>query len=106
MKSVRFENTGRRGWFVGQFPEAAHYSELAEVCYCIEQPGQGPRHYHSRCTETVLIVRGQVCCQGQIYTDGDILVFEPGDINDCEYLTETVMVGVKTPAGADDKVLV
>jgi hypothetical protein len=54
----------------------------------------------------VLIISGQVRCQGEIYRDGDILIFEPGDINDCEYLTETVMIGVKTPAGADDKVLV
>lgn len=106
MKHVRFENTGRRGWFVGGFPEAAHQTDHAEVCYCVEKPGTGIKHYHTVCTETVLIVSGKVTCQGKEYTDGDILVFEPGDINDCIYVEETVMIGVKTPAGKDDKVLV
>jgi quercetin dioxygenase-like cupin family protein len=106
MKHVRFENTGRRGWFVGGFPEAAFQTDLAEVCYCTEPAGTGISHYHTVCTETVFIVSGRVTCQGKEYTSGDILVFEPGDINDCVYEEETVMIGVKTPAGKDDKVLV
>jgi quercetin dioxygenase-like cupin family protein len=105
MKHVRFENTGKRGWFVGDFPEAAFQTKDAEVCYCIEQPGDGVKHYHTVCTETVFIISGKLICQGKEYSDGDILVFAPGDINDAVYLTETVMIGVKTPAGKDDKVI-
>jgi len=91
---------------VGSFPEAAHFSDHAEVCYCVEPAGSGQPHYHTRCTEIVLIIQGRVVCQGQEYVTGDILVFEPGDINDCRYLEQTTMIGVKTPAGGNDKVLV
>ena len=105
MKHVRFENTGTRGWFVGSFPEAAFQTNEAEVCYCTEPAGSGIKHYHTVCTETVFIISGTVSCQGKEYSDGDILVFEPGDVNDCVYLTETVMIGVKTPAGGSDKIL-
>ena len=106
MKHVRLENTGKRGWFVGDFKEAAFKTDLAEVCYCVEPAGTGIAHYHTKCTETVLIVSGKVSCQGIEYSNGDILIFSPGDINDCVYLTETVMIGIKTPAGGNDKVLV
>lgn len=106
MKHIRFEKTGRRGWFVGDFPEAAFQTNLAEVCYCKESSGKSAAHYHTVCTETVYIISGKVLCQGKEYSDGDILVFSPGEINDCEYLTETIMIGVKTPAGKNDKVIV
>ena len=105
MKHVRFENTGRRGWFVGDFAEAAYQTDLAEVCYCVEKPGKGLTHYHTKCTEIVFIISGKIICQSKEYSDGDVLIFQPGDVNDCEYITETVMIGVKTPAGKDDKVL-
>lgn len=106
MKHVRFENTGKRGWFVGSFPEAAFQTDLAEVCYCIEEPGVGIKHYHTVCTEIVFIISGKVSCHDTIYTDGDILVFTPGEINNCIYLEKTIMIGVKTPAGKDDKILI
>lgn len=106
MRHIRFENTGKRGWFVGDFSEAAFQTKDAEVCYCIEKPGAGVKHYHTKCTEIVFIISGKVICQDREYSDGDILVFNPGDINDCVYQTETVMIGVKTPAGGLDKVLI
>jgi hypothetical protein len=33
-------------------------------------------------------------------------VLEPGEVNDSDYLEPSVIIGVKTPAGADDKVYV
>lgn len=106
MKSVRLENTGKRGWFVGGFPEAAFETDDVEVCYCIEEAGSGIKHYHTKCTEIILIISGKAMCQGNIYVDGDILIFEPGDINDMVYIDKTIMIGLKVPAGKDDKVLV
>jgi quercetin dioxygenase-like cupin family protein len=105
MKHVRFENTGQRGWFVGSFSEAAFQTDNVEVCYCVENPGSGIKHYHTICTEIILIVSGKVTCQEKEYTDGDILVLEPGEVNDFVYVEKTIMIGVKTPAGKNDKVL-
>ena len=106
MKHVRHKDTGRRGWFVGSFERAAHFTDQAEVTYCEEPAGQMAPHYHTRCTETMLIVKGSLTCQGETYGSGDILVFEPGDINNCCLLETCTLVVVKVPAGGNDKVLV
>jgi len=106
MKITRLEASGDRGWFVGCFPEAAHKSHMAEVCYKIEPAGPIGAHIHLKCTETLLIIRGKAKCQGKIFTNGDIFILEPGELNDTEYLEETEVVCVKTPAGGNDKVLV
>jgi len=106
MKHVRFEQTGKRGWFIGGFPEAAYETDDVEVCYCTEEAGGGIKHYHTICTEIVLIISGKISCHGQEYTDGDILIFNPGDVNDSIYVEKTTMIGVKVPAGKFDKVLV
>ena len=106
MKITRLENSGSRGWFVGCFPEAAYQSDHTEVCYKIEPAGLIEAHKHSRCTEIMLIVKGKAKCQGKTFSDGDIFILEPGELNDTEYLEETEVVFVKTPAGGNDKVLV
>lgn len=106
MKHVRIEQTGKRGWFVGAFPEAAFETDDVEVCYCVEEAGNGIKHYHTVCTEIVLIISGRAKCQDREFSDGDILIFSPGDINDLVYIEKTVMIGVKVPAGKFDKVLV
>lgn len=106
MKITRIENTGRDGWFVGAFPEAVVYTDLAEVCYTIERPGKLRKHYHTRCTETVLIISGSCIINNQKCGPGDIVVLEPGEINDSTYLEESAVIGVKTPAGGDDKVYI
>lgn len=106
MKITRLEKSGDRGWFVGCFPEAAHQSDLAEVCYKIEPPGPIGAHKHTKCTEVMLIIKGSAKCQGQVFTNGDIFILEPGELNDTEYLEQTEVVCVKTPAGGNDKVLI
>jgi quercetin dioxygenase-like cupin family protein len=106
MKKLRIEDSGERGWFVGLFPEAALMTSLAEVCYTIEKPGQLPKHYHTRCTETLLIISGSCIQNGVKLGPGDITVLEPGEINDSYYLEDSAVIGVKTPAGGDDKVYI
>lgn len=106
MKVTRIENSGDRGWFVGCFEGAAHQTELAEVCYKREPAGPVKPHYHTKCTETVFILRGKAVCQGSTFKDGDIFILEPGEINDLVYLEETETICVKTPAGGDDKIYI
>lgn len=106
MKKLRLDETGDRGWFVGAFEKAAVRTDLAEVCYTIEQYGQRPKHYHTRCTETLLIISGSCIQNGVHLKAGDITVLEPGEINDSFYLEESAVIGIKTPAGGDDKVYI
>lgn len=53
----------------------------------------------------MLIVTGKIKVHNKIFTDGDIVVLDPGEVNDSEYLEETKIIGVKTPSGGNDKVL-
>ena len=106
MKSSHISQTGRRGWYIGDFPQAVLQTNSVEVCYTTEPAGPLPPHYHQRCWETILIVKGEITCQGREFRDGDILVFEPGDVNDMCCTVETTVVAVKTPAGGNDKILV
>lgn len=106
MQHYRLSETGARGWFIGAFPEAIVETDMFEVCYTVEHKGAANPHYHTRCKEIVLIISGSAEYQGKIYRDGDILVFESGDINSMQYLETTAMVGVKVPAGGSDKVLI
>lgn len=106
MKVSRLEKSGDRGWFVGCYDGAAYKTDLAEVCYKKEPPGPVPAHIHTKCTETLLIIKGKAKCHGQTFSDGDIFILEPGELNDIEYLEETEVVCVKTPAGGDDKIMI
>ena len=106
MKHVKHKDTGRRGWFVGNFPEAAVQTDLAEVLYWTEPAGRPGDHYHTVCTEIVLIVNGSIRCHGEMFGAGDIIILEPGELNDMEYLVPTTMVGVKTPAKNDKKIMI
>ena len=106
LKHFKLENTGARGWFIGSFPEAAVQTDLAEVCYTPEPVGPIKAHYHTRCTETLLIISGSCIIHGNKYIAGDIIVLEPGEINDSNYLEPSFVIGIKTPAGGDDKVYV
>lgn len=104
MKIMRIEDSGDRGWFVGPFAKAAHHTDQAEVCFRIEEHGPRQKHYHSRCTEILYIISGSCIQNGKHLKAGDITVLEPGEVNDSFYLETSSVIGIKTPAGGDDKV--
>jgi hypothetical protein len=106
MKHRRLGEVGRRGWFIGDYPEAVIPSKHVEICYVEEGPGPVPPHYHRVCSEIVVIVSGHVQYQGKVYSDRDILILEPGEVNDMIMLDRCQIIGVKMPAGGDDKVYV
>jgi quercetin dioxygenase-like cupin family protein len=106
MKHKKLKDAGRRGWFIGDFSEAAFQSKEVEICYCTEEPGPSVKHYHTRCTEIVLIISGKLICQEIEFSDGDIIILEPGEINDFNYLAKTEMIGIKLPAGGNDKICI
>lgn len=103
---MRVEKLANHGWFVGSFDKAVYRSDLTEVCYRKEPVGPHAAHYHTRCTEILLIVGGKAQVNDRILTAGEIIIYEPGEINNIVYLEETTIVCVKTPAGGNDKVLV
>lgn len=104
MKIADVSNTGARGWFVGKFPEAAIYSEHFELCYTTWPVGKIEPHYHSDSTEAILVISGSCVVNEQHINAGEMYILEPGEINDSDFLEESVVLGIKFPAGADDKI--
>ena len=105
MKTFKLSDTGARGWFIGDFPEAAFHTKDFEVCWQTNPRGHAASHIHNVITEITLVVSGKVLTNGNIYIAGDIYIFEPGDISQIEYLEETSVLTVKTPSIPSDKYL-
>ena len=77
-----------------------------EVNYQVNEPGHSVSHYHKEVTEITLVVTGRMLMNGQIFSPGEIIYLEPGDIAQLEYLEHTTTVTVKTPSIPSDKFLV
>ena len=105
MKNYKLSDSGARGWFIGDFPEAVLKTKDFEVCYQTNQRRHADSHIHHEITEVTLVVSGRVLTNGMIYTAGDIYIMEPGDISQTEYLEETSVITVKTPSIPSDKEL-
>ena len=94
----------RRGWFIGNFnPSLAKTNdcEVAVKSYRIDD--YETSHFHKVATEYTVIIKGQVKMFNQIFSEGDIVVCEPGDVTDFTALTDAVNVVVKIPGVNDDK---
>lgn len=105
MKKYKLDDTGDRGWFIGDFDRAVFRTDQFEVNWQTNPRKQAISHYHKEITEIQLITRGRMLVNGEIYEAGDIFVFEPGDMCQVEYLEETDTVAVKVPARPNDKYL-
>lgn len=107
MKLFRHSESGDRGWFIGQFDRAVFKTDACEVAYQFNQKGEHCKaHTHKIATEVNLIVSGHVIMSGHHLRAGDGIVFNPGDVCECEYLEDTASVVVKVPGPLNDKYLV
>ncbi|WNW13228.1 hypothetical protein RRX38_19390 [Pseudomonas sp. DTU_2021_1001937_2_SI_NGA_ILE_001] len=93
-----------KGWFVGDFHPVALRSSACEVAIKHYQAGdREAAHYHKVATEVTAVVSGSVRMADRVWTAGDIIVLEPGDVTAFEALVDTVTVVVKVPGVLDDK---
>lgn len=105
MKKAKISDSGARGWFIGDFPEAVYRTKDFEVNYQNNVKGHSPTHYHKIITEIQLIIRGRMVVNGVLFEAGDICILEPGDIGQMEFLEDTETVCVKFPSVPTDKYL-
>ena len=103
MKKHKLSDSGARGWFIGDFPEAVVRTRDFEVNYQLNPKGHTPSHLHKIITEVTLIISGRMLVNGQLFEPGDIFILEPGDIGQVEYLEDTGTVAIKFPSIPDDK---
>ena len=106
MKRHKLSEAGDRGWFIGDFARAVLRTDQFEVCFQTNAANTSyPRHYHKEITEVQLITRGCMILNGEEYRSGDIVIIEPGDVNEATYTEETDTVAIKTPSRPNDKYL-
>lgn len=106
MKKFKLSESGDRGWFIGQFEKAVFKTGACEVAYQHNTKGEHcAAHTHKIATEVNLIASGCVVISGETYGPGDIIIMEPGDVCECNYLEDTHTVVVKVPGVLNDKYL-
>ena len=106
MKKCKLSDSGARGWFIGDFPDAVIRTKDFEVNYQVNKKGPSPSHYHKIITEVQLVVSGCMIINGVEFGPGDICVLDPNEEYHAEYLEETATVAVKFPSIPTDKYLI
>jgi quercetin dioxygenase-like cupin family protein len=96
-----------KGWFVGGFKPTAFSTQACEVGVKAYKAGDSEvAHYHKVATEITLVLSGTVTMLEKTWSEGDIIVLEPGDITAFEALTDATTVVVKVPGALNDKYVV
>jgi hypothetical protein len=104
MKKFRLSESGARGWFIGDFPEAVVRTKDFEVCWQENPAGHiDTPHYHKVITEVQLVTAGKMIINEKEFGPGDIYVSEPGEEYRAHYLEDTRVVAIKFPSIPDDK---
>lgn len=96
-----------KGWFIGNFEPSLYKTNDCEIGVKRYKKGDcEQKHYHRIAKEYTVIVKGRVKMFDKEFTEGDIVLAEPGDITGFEALEDSVNVVVKIPGANDDKYVV
>ena len=94
----------KKGWFVGNFEPTAFKTSQFEIGVMSHKKGEvWDKHYHKKSIEITLFLKGKVKLGNEIFSKGDILLIEPNEIVDPEFLEDTEVVVIKTPSDTNDK---
>ena len=93
-----------KGWFVGDFLPTLYKTKDVEVAVKVYKAGDYEKtHYHKVATEITVIVSGTVKMNDIRYSEGDIIVTEPGESTDFLAVTDAINTVVKIPGETNDK---
>ena len=96
-----------KGWFIGNFEPSLYKTNDVEVGVKKYKAGDLEEvHYHKIATEFTVVINGKVRMNAEEFTDGDIIVINPGQTTDFYALTDVTTLVVKIPGAAHDKYLV
>jgi Uncharacterized conserved protein, contains double-stranded beta-helix domain len=96
-----------KGWFVGNFEPSLYKTNDCEVAVkSYKAEDYEEEHYHKIATEITVIVKGRVKMFDREFSEGDIIVVEPGDSTDFSAVTDSINVVVKIPGANNDKYIV
>lgn len=95
-----------RGWFIGDFSPSLYQTKDFEASVKFFKQGEKEaKHKHAIATEFTVIISGKVCMNGQIFSEGDIIILAPGEIADFSCLEEATTCVIKVPSANNDKII-
>ena len=93
-----------KGWIIGNFePSIFKTTELDIGILDLKSGEIGDGHFHKQHVEYNIIIQGKAKIKDKIYSDGDIFIYNPFERSDVEYLSNTKLLVIKTPATKNDK---
>ena len=105
MNSFKLESM-LKGWFIGSFEPAAFQTRACEVAFKKYKAGdKESAHFHKVATEITLVASGNIKMMETMWSEGDIIVLEPGSTTSFEAITDASTVVVKVPGVKNDKFL-
>ena len=103
MKTGNMKNMVK-GWFVGNFEPSMYKTGDCEVAVKSYAKGDKEgKHCHKIATEITVIIKGKVRMFETEFSEGDIVIAEPGDATAFEALEDSINVVVKLPGAFNDK---
>lgn len=95
----------KNGWIVGDFePSLIKSKEFDIGIVNIKKGFVGDKHFHLIHTEYNIIIQGQVLIYNHgVLSDGDIFIYNPKDKSELEFLEDTTILVIKSPATKNDK---
>lgn len=105
MKKYRIEEF-TKGWVLGDFEPTIYKTNQIEVGMKNFLPNETePSHFQNIATEITIVVSGTIEINGFIYTDGDIILIEPGEVANFKSISSSKLVCIKYPSIPADKVV-
>jgi mannose-6-phosphate isomerase-like protein (cupin superfamily) len=96
-----------KGWIVGDFDPSIIRTKDVEIGLKtykkneVESP-----HYHKVATEWTCVISGKISMNGKIFSKGEIVKVNPGEINEFVSLDDSVTLVIKSPSITEDKFIV
>lgn len=103
MKTARL-NQMTKGWFIGNFDPSLYKTNDVEVAIKSYKANEHEdKHHHEIATEFTVVTKGKIHMFGRDFSEGDIIVCEPGDSTDFTAITDAQNVIIKIPSASNDK---
>jgi mannose-6-phosphate isomerase-like protein (cupin superfamily) len=94
------------GWIIGDFEPSILKTKDFEVAIKRYKAGTAEaEHKHKIAKEITIVISGNIMMGNVEYSDNQIIVIEPGELNRFQSLTDSVLAIIKMPSIIGDKYL-
>ena len=105
MKKYRIEKF-TKGWVIGNFEPSIYKTMEIEVAMKSFLPNDTePSHFQNIATEITMVASGTIEINGTTFTEGDVILIEPGEEANFKSVSASKLFCVKYPSIPSDKVV-